>query len=1308
MKPSDDRESAAVFDFIDDYLGDLEAGRTHELAHYLARYPGFEEAIAREFLTLRATNASDDSPSTPAVHVDGEERRLGPYRLLRELGRGGQGSVWLAEDVRLARKVALKVLASRFETVSDDRRRRFRREAEVIARMEHPGICPIYDADIDADTPWIAMRYVEGSTLAQILGESRRARDAAETPSTRLEDSPDSEVTSEWPPKRALDVQRTLLLFERCARALHAAHEAGVIHRDFKPGNVIVTPDGKPVILDFGLARDEGSDQGSITETGDVFGTPAYMSPEQLRLASHELDRRTDVYSLGIALYEALTLERPFAHEAKAALYTAIQSDPPRDPRDLNDALSLDIKVVLETALAKERQHRYPSALELAEDLRRIREYEPIHARPAGWTLRLQRWARRHPALAISVPGTIVALTAGLLVTLSLLRAEKRAVTEKTAAVKRAEDALAAEKTALSYAVGRHLAQRCEALTPTDPTAALTLGIEAVERAPNDLTRAALLGALQNCRLRLQIGFREIGGFGQDMALSPDGTTLVVAHREKVVNLFDARDGRLLKSLRVTGGPAQAVAWLSTTQIVAAYSDHESKDSAGKPFFTAGRVVTWDVASERILAEVEFPARPTQIELDMRGSRLLVCGASADDTLVYALFDLPALTATCSGAVGALASSGARLARDGRSLFVWSPGKDGLKELDGADGTLLHSFELERVCVVAANERRIVAGCEDGGVYVVRDDESALAPGSVAALRAPNAAQAADTSAGARPPAAPGTTRPGGRVQKLAIHGSRLLAAFRTGEGSTQGTHVVHFDLDTRRALRELPLPEDLGIVDLAFDDSGQRVAIAASDRSVLLFDIAGGAPTRFATTFYSPQRVYWSRDGKTVWTLPNAQYVHAWHADGLPDVPLLAPLEGARTDAAAISSDGTQLLTARGHAPEHSFELWDITADGFRPSAVAWTRPAKLPEQRESSRVAQEGPVPVGAFEREFPDAITLGFAPGGRWGWRSYASGTDFEESYHGSGTAEILPLRAGMRPGPSFLSNSAPRFVVTSRDGRWVLLLDSAGVVQAIELGDAPGNVRSFDFRPGRVVVSVAIDAQSRNAALGLVDGEVLIVELATGAVVRTLNDPSVQAVASLVAFRPESDELASFHEDLRLRVWNTQTGELKALRANSDGKPGNFELLFPPRSLEYSRDGRLLLVTGRNGGGAVRIFRTDGYTAITYQSSHKRNLSAGEFSADGRYVLTASRDGSVLVRESVTGRVFVRREFPGRAVRCAHFDGRVDDPHILTMTDDGAIQLWPMDPLPSAQRRFQRKLDGWELDREKEAALPLEYP
>jgi formylglycine-generating enzyme required for sulfatase activity len=395
--------------FLRRYLADSEAGSKRSCDSYQRLFPGHEQLVATEYAKLGA--AASDRSEVP----------FGRYRLLRELGRGGQGVVHLALDTKLDRQVALKVLTG-VSAFSGEVLKRFKREAEVASRIDHAGVCSVFDAGEIDRTPYIAMRYVDGETLAQRIASARTPPGPAALPGI-------------------------IEIVEKAARALHAAHQAGVLHRDVKPGNLMVTSQGDPVILDFGLARALEGESDGLTRTGDSFGTPSYMAPEQV--SGGKLDARTDVYGLGATLYEALTLHRPFEEPTRDKLYHAICTQRPVPPSRHNPAVKGDLEVVMGCALEADRGRRYESALAFAEDLRRVREFEPIQARPTGPLVHLARWARRNPALAGATAALFVLLLGGLALTLWLLqdaRAERDSkntalgLVERLSDVKRLED----------------------------------------------------------------------------------------------------------------------------------------------------------------------------------------------------------------------------------------------------------------------------------------------------------------------------------------------------------------------------------------------------------------------------------------------------------------------------------------------------------------------------------------------------------------------------------------------------------------------------------------------------------------------------------------------------------------------------------------------------------------------------------------------------------------------------------------------------------------------------------------------------
>ena len=289
---------------------------------------------------------------------------FGDYVLLSEIARGATGVVFRARQSSLHRVVALKMLRDRSHLASPDDEKRFRAEAEAAASLDHPGIVPIYEVGQHEGQGYFSMKLIEGGTLHFRGGEYREPRRAA-------------------------------ALMAKVARAVHHAHQHGILHRDLKPGNILLDATGDPQVVDFGIARQLGVES-DLTHTGQIIGTPHYMAPEQARGENRALTPAADVYSLGAILYELLSGRKPFDGGSMLALLKQVTEQPPA-PLRLADR---DLETIVMRCMEKSPAARYGSAAELADDLDRWRRGEPVKARPAGALRRLGKWMRRRPAHA--------------------------------------------------------------------------------------------------------------------------------------------------------------------------------------------------------------------------------------------------------------------------------------------------------------------------------------------------------------------------------------------------------------------------------------------------------------------------------------------------------------------------------------------------------------------------------------------------------------------------------------------------------------------------------------------------------------------------------------------------------------------------------------------------------------------------------------------------------------------------------------------------------------------------------------------
>ncbi len=628
------------------YQNYLDKGGTSPDA-FIAEHPGAAPGTLDALHAISDLRTGVGAPLTPGVS-------LGRYRIVRELGRGAQATVFLAQDTRLGRDVALKIL-------QPPRGReaifylRFLREAETASRLDHRGICSVYEAGVADGHVYIAMRFIDGETLRETIAE---------------QPSPGRDV-----------ILRRARLVEDAAQALHVAHERGVVHRDIKPANIMLDSEGAPVLCDFGLVHDES--EAGLTRTGDVAGTPAYMAPEQIR--GESVDRRTDVYALGVVLYELLTGRRPFEGATWVEFYRLILRTEPAAPRKLNREIPSELEAVVLTALDKDPARRYASALALAEDLRRVRLHEPVLARPPGPILRARRWAQRHPAKAI----TLFALVGGTLAFTLQQQESLRTV----GAAKAESDRLRA--TAVRETYRTRIAAADASLKSFDAGEARRQ-LELCDPALRGCEWHYLRRGTDTSRFSLPVHERSV----RDLALAPDGRTLVTASEDRTIVIWDLPSGR--RRLTIDVAPGQKGFWARPFAL--ALSPDGALIAEGNE---TGAVRIWDARSgERVRTLGGLP-RPNRFVRFRAGGKQLVTAGSRD----VQVFDLD--TGRCVARVPGVFRAIALLAGD---RFLAGTGDRTLVDgsLFGGDPRTVARFDARIQTVTAGPRERVLVGFEDG------------------------------------------------------------------------------------------------------------------------------------------------------------------------------------------------------------------------------------------------------------------------------------------------------------------------------------------------------------------------------------------------------------------------------------------------------------------------------------------------------------------------------------------------------------------------------------------------------------------
>jgi serine/threonine protein kinase/WD40 repeat protein/Flp pilus assembly protein TadD len=629
MASTDSGRDVLLNQLIGEFVARYRRGERPPLQEYIDRCPDLAAEIRDLFPALVEMElAKEDrrhAETGPAVSPPPAVEQLGDFRILREVGRGGMGVVYEAEQISLGRHVALKVLPA--HALLDPRHlARFRREAKAAARLHHTNIVPVFGVGEQDGRHYYVMQFIQGLGLDVVLDELRRLRQPRGKQAPTLDDAlgrradgtrdlsavhvarsllsgqfrspePTGSVTIAQPlapakadlgpssPVRAADSSPTVRLpgqsetstlsesgrqywhsvariGTQVADALAHAANQGILHRDIKPSNLLLDDTGNVWVTDFGLAKAE-TDGGNLTHTGDIVGTLRYMAPERF---NGQGDLRSDVYSLGLTLYELLVLRPAFDETDRNRLVKQVMHDEPARPRKLNRSVPRDLETVVLKAIDRDPARRYSSPVELAADLKRFVEDRPVRARRVSETEKFWRWCRRNPLPATLLAGIVLVFLAGFVGVSWQWREAKRRERE---AITSRNEANQTRNAAARQAAGLLLDRGIEDTRSGEPARSLHLFVQALRMLPADDPQAAPLERV--IRLNLSAWAETVpalehlwpaGSWGTDVVFTPDGQRIAMAVGKDEVQCFRTDNGQPVgPPVKIPNGVGQAMAF---------------------------------------------------------------------------------------------------------------------------------------------------------------------------------------------------------------------------------------------------------------------------------------------------------------------------------------------------------------------------------------------------------------------------------------------------------------------------------------------------------------------------------------------------------------------------------------------------------------------------------------------------------------------------------------------------------------------------------------------------------------------------